>query len=132
MSKGSNITRAPYFRCFSNFLLFAPRFERSRPGRIPARCKSDPAASFNSSSNSGLDSRRARLTGTGHLTLSGWRTGSEGGRELLSSSESSSLWKPSLPARRPWLESQAVSSREDSEEDEEEDRDEQRWKEELL
>lgn len=111
-----------------NFVLLTVRFEPSIQLRIPARCSKEPAASFNSSSSSGLTSRRGLLL-MGHLTAGGRR---EVWWTPLSSprSESSSLWKPSLPARQDCLPSQPPSSREDR--DEEEEWEEQRCKATLL
>lgn len=110
-----------------SFVLLTVRLEPSVQLRIPARCSKEPAASFSSSSSSGFTSRRALLP-AGHLMAGGrrdviWMP--------LSSqrSESSSLWKPSLPARRDCLRSQP-SSRE--ERDEEEEREEQRCRATLL
>lgn len=111
-----------------SFVLLTVRLDPSVQLRIPARCSKDPAASFSSSSSSGLTSRRGRLL-MGHLMAGGRR---EVCWTALSSqrSESSSLWKPSLPARRDWLRSQPPSSREEREEEEE--RDEQRCRAALL
>lgn len=111
-----------------NFVLLTVRLEPSMQLRIPARCSKEPAASFSSSSSSGLTSRRGLLP-TGHLMAGGRR---EVWWTPLSSqrSESSSLWKPSLPARRDCLPSQPPSSREDR--DEEEEREEQRCRATLL
>lgn len=96
--------------------------------RMPARCSKEPAASFSSSSTSGLTSRRDLLL-TGHLMAGGRREVSW--RPLSSQrSESSSLWKPSLPARRDCLPLNPPSSREDR--DEEEEREEQRCNATLL
>lgn len=111
-----------------NFVLLTVRFEPSIQLRIPARCSKEPAASFNSSSSSGLTSRRGLLL-MGHLTAGGrrevWWTSLSSPR-----SESSSLWKPSLPARQDCLASQPPSSREDR--DDEEEWEEQRCKAALL
>lgn len=111
-----------------SFVLFTVRLEPSMQLRIPARWSKEPAASFSSSSSSGLTSRRGLLP-TGHLMAGGRR---EVWWTPLSSqrSESSSLWKPSLPARRDCLPSQPPSSRE--ERDEEEEREEQRCRATLL
>lgn len=111
-----------------NFVLLTVRLEPSVQLRIPARCSREPAASFSSSSSSGLTSRRG-LFPTGHLMAGGrrdvWCTALSSQR-----SESSSLWKPSLPARWDCLPSQPPSSSEDSEDEEE--RDEQRCRATLL
>lgn len=111
-----------------NFVLLTVCLEPSVQLRIPARCSKEPAASFSSSSSSGLTSRRGLLL-TGHLMAGGrWEVS---WRPLSSQrSESSSLWKPSLPARRDCLPLQPPSSREDR--DEEEEREEQRCKAMLL
>lgn len=115
-----------------NFVLLTVRLEPSVQLRMPARCSSEPAASFSSSSSSCLTSRRALLP-TGHLIAGGRRGGVCRGVALSSQkrSESSSLWKPSLPARRDCPSLQAPSSSDDSDEDEEE-REEQRCRATLL
>lgn len=111
-----------------NFVLLTVCLEPSVQLRMPARCSKEPAASFSSSSSSGLTSRRGLLL-MGHLMAGGRREVSW--RPLSSQrSESSSLWKPSLPARRDCPPLQPPSSRE--ERDEEEEREEQRCKATLL
>lgn len=110
--------RSSYF--LQSFLLRAARLVASRLVRIPARCRRDPAASFSSSSTSALASSHILFLGA---STEAWAWpwpraagfGRRPGRPLAplwsvpafisslpalgSWSESSLLWKPSLPAR---------------------------------